>query len=294
MNALDIETFTKDDKIIPYCVVCTFNDKETMSTYGLNSLEEMLKKILNKNFSKKIIYVHNLNYDGFLILEELSKGLWEFEIFSKKLNLYLIKIFFNGKYLLFKCSYKILPLSLKEIAQGFLIGEKMPYPYRLINSNNIYLQKVSITSKDFESCVDYFIYFKQYGEFINIPEYTLQYCLNDVTITINFLKKIKKMIKIFDIRLENVASASSLAFKIFIKHFNKNKVSFNNEDFVNNYTKKAYFGGRCEVYGNAEKSEKIFHFDFSGMYASCMKEKFPFGDSQFIENCEKIEKPGFY
>jgi hypothetical protein len=62
------------------------------------------------------------------------------------------------------------------------------------------------------------------------------------------------------------------------------------DDFIRN----GYYGGRVEVFGNYEKdSEHVKYFDFSGMYASCMAEKFHVGDPVF-SICNNFTKPGFY
>lgn len=63
---------------------------------------------------------------------------------------------------------------------------------------------------------------------------------------------------------------------------------------LDNLVRPAYYGGRCEVYGNPYEDEKIFHFDFSGMYGLCMQEKFPHGKYKIIENDFNLEIPGFY
>jgi hypothetical protein len=85
-----------------------------------------------------------------------------------------------------------------------------------------------------------------------------------------------------------------LALKIFEKRFNNNKIKLSYQYFVDKMARSSYYGGRCEVYGNPKKDEKIYHFDFTGMYAQCMMEKFPFGKHYFNENPNDINKPGIY
>jgi len=59
------------------------------------------------------------------------------------------------------------------------------------------------------------------------------------------------------------------------------------------YIKDAYYGGRCEVFGNPHN--KIIHyFDFSGMYAQCMKQKFPIGAKQYKNKNLSIYDKGFH
>jgi len=59
--------------------------------------------------------------------------------------------------------------------------------------------------------------------------------------------------------------------------------------------RQAYFGGRCEIFGNPRVGEKILHFDFSGMYQNCMLEDLPYGDFQLEPVSDNlISGAGFY
>jgi hypothetical protein len=108
------------------------------------------------------------------------------------------------------------------------------------------------------------------------------------------MEKIKDIIKEFDIDITKIYSGPSLALKIFIKKFNKNKISFSHSEFYDKIVRHAYYGGRCEVYGNPYENDYIFHYDFSGMYAQCMKEKIGFGNYIIKTENFDINKPGFY
>ena len=108
------------------------------------------------------------------------------------------------------------------------------------------------------------------------------------------MEKIIEIIKEFKINIKHVYSGPSLALKIFIKNFNKNKISFMESGFYDKLVRKAYYGGRCEVYGNPVSAEYIYHYDFSGMYAQCMQEKFAFGKYIIKTDGFDLEKPGFY
>jgi hypothetical protein len=77
-------------------------------------------------------------------------------------------------------------------------------------------------------------------------------------------------------------SFSAIAYKIYAKKFDSygicsKKMKIDEYEYI----KKSYFGGRCEVFGNPQKNEIIHYFDFSGMYAECMKNKFPVGKGTF-------------
>lgn len=87
-------------------------------------------------------------------------------------------------------------------------------------------------------------------------------------------------------------SLSSVALNFYIKGWNN--VNLNLSKRVSNVLRKAFYGGRCEVFGNPREGEKILYFDFRGMYQQCMVEKLP--DGYFTlktEGCN-INTPGFY
>lgn len=56
----------------------------------------------------------------------------------------------------------------------------------------------------------------------------------------------------------------------------------------------AYFGGRCEIFGNALPSEQILYFDFPGMYQQVLMTNIPHGEYFFKIKPSTIDQPGFY
>ena len=62
---------------------------------------------------------------------------------------------------------------------------------------------------------------------------------------------------------------------------------------MDNAIRLAFYGGRCEVFGNPEKGEKIFHYDFSGMYTNRLLEALPLGLPEYVIK-PKAVKTGFY
>jgi hypothetical protein len=141
MEAYDIETFIDNNsQHRPYCVCYSFK-KEFFFIYFNNEdiVLDSLKSIFEKNKNEMFFYVHNLNFDGLLILNTLSKNNeFLFTTFIKKLQIYAISIEFKEKKIHFRCSYKILPSSLKSIASSFNIEKKLPFPYKFSNLTNLY------------------------------------------------------------------------------------------------------------------------------------------------------------
>jgi hypothetical protein len=297
MNGYDIETFLDGNGMyIPYCIC--FNIKKRNYSVYYNSEYDIIKESLDviyNNIKKKIVfYIHNIQFDGFIILDSISNYKeYSINVLIKNNSIYYVSIKKNNVEILFKCSYKILPSSLKKISKSFNLAPKMPFPYKFSNFDNINYIGNPPSEKYFNNYEEYDL-FIQKNKIFNFREYTIKYCTNDVFLTVSFIKIVISIISKFKINLDKVYSSPSLSLKIFDYYFNKNKVSFNTNNNFDSFIRPSYFGGRCEVYGNPYDNEKIFHFDFSGMYAQCMLQKFCFGNYKIIKKPNNIETPGFY
>jgi hypothetical protein len=120
----------------------------------------------------------------------------------------------------FKCSYKFIPISLKNV--NYELGEKKIFPYDFVNENNLnYIGEVP-DKKFFNQNIsqnDYDNYLKLTNNLFNLKKETISYCENDVKITYNLIVKIiqvmdKKYLKLF----KKSYSCPSLSYKIFFKY----------------------------------------------------------------------------
>lgn len=257
-----------------------------------NIIYEGLLYIL-KNFKNKILYIHNINFDGFIIIDKLSKTDLKISSFLKDMNIYWLRIHKDDNYLELRCSYKIIPNSLKDISKSFKVGSKDIFPHKFSKKSTLFYKGLIPDSIYFNNNDDY-LEFRNKHIFFDFKEISIKYCQNDVTITYKFMIKINDLLKSFNIQLIGIFSAPSLALRIFISKFNKKRISFNLNNKVEEIIRKSYFGGKCEVYGNTEYDEKAFYYDFSGMYGQCMHEDFPYGSITFKKNPENFINPGFY
>ena len=89
-------------------------------------------------------------------------------------------------------------------------------------------------------------------------------------------------------------SLPSLALTIFYSTYNQFKIKKTLGTTIDKYVRRAYYGGRCEVFGNSYNNESVFHYDFKGMYAQCMMEDFPSSNPEFNYENFNLEIPGFY
>jgi len=128
----------------------------------------------------------------------------------------------------------------------------------------------------------------------DLKTYSIKYCQNDVILT---KKVLSKIFNIIDEENKNIRkkslSAPSISHKLFYKKYNNENIEENLGIEYDNYVRSAYFGGRCEVFGNLKNNEYIKYFDFSGMYGQCMLEFFHCGLKAY-EKPLNIDKPGFY
>lgn len=94
----------------------------------------------------------------------------------------------------------------------------------------------------------------------------------------------------------NYTSISTLSKKTFDENFNSDGIRIYNDCKIDECLRVGYYGGRCEVFGNPYKNEKIFHYDFKNMYGNLMLENFPYGELTYKEGPEikEIEEIGFY
>lgn len=298
INAFDIETFLdKEKKYVPYCIC--FNILENYYYYYYEKEDDLIIKVIDEIFNliKNSIdfYIHNLDFDGVILISYLSKlKKYTYKSFTRDMSFYRLKIHYLDKEINFICSYKIFPLSLKKIASSFTDINKMPFPYLFASLENLkYIG--DIPSIEFwNTTEDYHDYVQLYGKSFDFKKYSIDYCTNDVKITHLFIKKISEIIKDFRINIQEVNSGPSLALKIFLKKFNKNRVSYITTGFYDKIVRQAYYGGRCEVYGNPREGDYIYHYDFSGMYAQCMQEKIGFGKYKIKTNDFNLNNPGFY
>lgn len=299
MNTYDIETLTENEIVYPFCVsfilekvihTCYYLDYDVV----MKSVEKAAKLSKLKNI---VFYVHNLNFDGVLILECLFKHGIVVELFKKNLDIYQIKFVYFGNLFVFKCSYKLLPLSLNSLAKE-LNKQKGVFPYKFASWNNLYYIGDCPSEQYFNTKEDY-LFFSEKTNIFNFQKVCIEYCELDVVLLKNVLEEIKKALKnISGFNLLNIfeksMSAPSFSYKIYFKYYNKFHVSKKLNIDIYSYVKNSYFGGRCEVFGNPHENEYTYYYDFSGMYAQCMLEDFPVGDYYFEINPKNVEIPGFY
>ena len=254
---------------------------EQLNVYG-----DMALKIILKNFkSNAIYYAHNLIFDFSLIFSALRRANIEFKWVFINYKLFEVRILLKNKTIVFKCSYKLFPFSLKNLNPHFTNRVKLDFPYELLTNwggerlINLKIQDswVSLKARD---ALDLHVK----NDCLLLKE-AINYFFDSI-LKLAELKKTK-------ININGVLSIGGLALN-WLGAISKHKINLNLKSNIINQVKQAYRGGRCEIFGNPVFGEKVLHFDFKNMYLSCMGGEFPIDELKFIENPIHIDAPGFY
>lgn len=295
---MDLETYTNEKgEIYIYCICLLLNNKWYYFWYDekIDIIVNFLEKIgENSKTEDTVLYTHNINFDGFVFINFLKKTFIKFDWFSRGLNLYWIDIYYLKKKIRIRCSYKIIPISIKKLGEIIKVEKKI-FPYKFISIQNLNYKGEIPNVKFFNSIEDYVEFKKKNVEF-DFKKISLDYCKQDTLIIKNVLDQIIKIISSYDKKvITNSFSFSSISYKIYIKKYDVYEIKKNylkNEEY--SYFKSGYYGGRCEVFGNPVENEIVHHFDFTGMYAQCMLQKFPTGLPYLKEKNLNLKETGFH
>jgi len=298
INVFDCETYEKNNNVYIYCI-CYSIKNEVYSIYkekSENIVISFLDDVVNKSTDNKtIFYIHNINFDGMLIMDSVFKNSLKFEWFVVDTNIYFIKIYYLNNFIEFRCSYKFIPISLKNL--NFLSNYKTIFPYKFVREDNLnyigVVPDISFFNEDVTK--EQYYNFLKNNELFDLKNKTIEYCLNDVKLTLELLVKV---LEVMDVKYINLFKKSyslpSLSYKIFFKYWNSFKIKKNILKEEDRYIRNSYYGGRCEVFGNCSNNDFTHYFDFSGMYGQCMKQKFPVGEGFFKNSNLNYEKIGFH
>ena len=155
MAFINIETRVVSNKFIP-TVICFY---DAAAYYTFLQLSELFKFLFNKG-EKRVVYVHNIDFAGVLIIEYLSKVSVAFDIFTIKTSIYYIRITGSSCSIEFRCSFKLLPRPLTDIAKKFLNEPSLVYPHKVLTKKKI---QNKVTAADFNTESEYNTYVQLTG-----------------------------------------------------------------------------------------------------------------------------------
>lgn len=292
-ESLDIETVWDEDIAKPICIAITNNDSVKFKRVNIDSLDsyEIIYFFLENCYSTKIYYVHNLTFEIFVFLRYLIELDIKYKIISANKSVYSAEIWYKKKKIRLRCSYKLTMLSLKKLAKLSGVEEKGIFPYKILNKN--LKDEVKIEKEMFNDVNEYEKFKERYGSNIKVYEILEEYCINDARITKESIIKYWKIIEENGLTKNNrILTAAKLSIEnYFLKNcIIKKKIKLKYDRVI----RESYFGGRTEVFGNQKENEILLHYDWSGMYAQCMKEKVLGGEIIESNIIKDLKYPGFY
>jgi hypothetical protein len=292
-ESLDIETVWDDDIAKPICIAITNNNNVKFKKISTDNLDnyDIIYFLLENCSSTKIYYVHNLTFEIFVFLRYLIELNIKYKIVSANKSVYSAEIWYKKKKIRLRCSFKLTMLSLKKLAELSGVEEKGIFPYKILKKD--LKNDVKIEKEMFNSEEEYVKFKKKYGENIRTYEILEEYCINDAKITKESIIKYWKIVEENGLTKNNrILTAAKLSVEnYFLKNsMVKKKIKLKYDRVI----RESYFGGRTEVFGNQKENEILLHYDWSGMYAQCMKEKVLGGEVIESNIIKDISHPGFY
>lgn len=195
---------------------------------------------------KYIIYAHNGGRFDFIFLMEYLIKIKK-QAFIKRIILNHDRVFsFRYKNIEFRDSYLLFYCSLRKITYGFDVKHKK----FMVNYD-------SLETEDYKS-----------------------YCFNNC---LGLYECISEYIKLFKIEKKIPLTLSSLSLQTFLKKYiSIDRLSGEKNEFI----RKAYFGGRVEIYKKREKN-KIFVYDCNSLYPFVMQNNlFPIDKGVWVYHCK--------
>jgi hypothetical protein len=292
-EALDIETIWDNEIAKPICIAITKGNKIKFKRTNIENIDddEIMSFLLKNCSSRKIYYVHNLTFEIFVFLRYFVKFKIKFKIVSANRTIYSADIWYGKKIIKLRCSFKLTMLSLKKLSELSGFEEKGIFPYKILDTNM--KEKMLLKKEMFKSLDEFEKFVGRYGEEINTYEVLKEYCENDALITKKSIINYWKIIEEGGLKNNNkILTAAKLSIEnYFLKNLViKKKIKLKYDRIV----RMAYFGGRTEVFGNQRDDEILLHYDWSGMYAQCMKEKVLGGEVIESNIIKDLKHPGFY
>ena len=151
--------------MIPY-LICVKSKIKNKKFYGDNPII-LINNFIDFLFKEKIvtIFFHYLNFDGKILLHYLMRQDLNIVLINNNNLIYGIKLSTKNTDVTIKCSYRIIPLKVKKIAEHLNFTEKKELmPFDEIKKEHLF-KKIIINNKIFD-----------------VEEEMTKYCFNDCEI----------------------------------------------------------------------------------------------------------------
>jgi hypothetical protein len=260
-----------------------------------DSSESMFKECFDDMFKHKnyVWYAHNLGgFDGIFIIQTLFKYYNTPKIHirdGKPLSIKVSKTTLNIKTnkkesstIIFRDSYKLLPMSINNLIKGFQITvPKLVFPYKFLSINNLNYEGALPDKSFYENISDlnYQVLVEDFKERNwNFKTELLKYMKNDIVALHQIIDKFSEtMFELENLNITSVSTISSISLKTYLSsYYNKYKTPIHiprHDNYLD--IKKSYYGGRVEVFKSY--AENIFIYDVVSLYPYTMLNELPIG-----------------
>jgi hypothetical protein len=290
---MDLETINLNSKLIPY-LICAYNGSEYITSYANESLNQkslvssfiyQLLTFFRKDSNVLIVYAHNLSgFDGIFLLKHLLEfGKVEPLLFNGKLMSIKVRlniVGYKGKTILFKDSYLLLPLALRNLCVPFGVATPKGYfPFKLTNIFYAGLLPA------FESWVGIStsVYNTLFSEFKNktwnFRNEAIKYCKLDCKCLHEIIVKFNELIfNHFSINVHSALTLPSLAMRIYKSQFMPANTIYQLLGRVEEAIRESYTGGAVDVFIPHNRKDsffskffiKLFSYDVNSLYPTIM------------------------
>lgn len=265
-------------------------------------------------------YAHNAGkFDNKIILKAIYKIHFEVNkyapthISDQHNDIYQIVINYKGINIVFRDSLKLLLASVDSLNSSILNNKypKLPINFELLksiaNGPDYYTKLTERNSELVKQLTNMDITggssnnpYPLASKYRSAADYINAYCVNDCVVIANALLKFGASIEAsvgFPIAIKECITISSMAMYVFTRKFNNISetplLSIGLNSAASSFIRKAYIGGRVEVFNSSINLGTVNHFDVPGMYALCMTKALPYGNpvyvSDFLKEVNAIE-----
>jgi DNA polymerase type B, organellar and viral len=305
---LDIETYIKDNILIPFCIsIYDGNIKSNFYLTDFKNHEELiisaLKSIMIRKYNNYNVYMHNMAKFDIIFLFKYLVKLGDLHPIIH--NDRIISIEFNyGKdneyRIKFKDSYLLLLNSLYKLCNSFSVeNRKSIFPHLFVNENNLnYIGEVPDYKYFDDISVDNYNKYK--SNFNNnwcLKDEVIKYCNLDCISLFQILFKFNNMI--FDLFGKNVhhyPTLPSLAFAIFRSNFMSDENIPQLSGKIAKDIRQGYTGGAVDMYiPESKPNVKINCYDVNSLYPSQMQsQEMPVGVPTYFKGDIRLINPNAF
>lgn len=277
---------------------------------------EFIKNLLTlfESSSKSLtVYAHNLSrFDGIFLLKPIFS-------FGKVIpllhngKLISIKLILNikghkGKTIIFKDSFLMLPLSLRELCNSFKVKASKGYFPFLLNDLTYKGEFPKFEFFNSISLTEYLNFKKQYSNKIwSFKDEAIKYCEMDCVALHQIISKFSVLIfKQFKVDPIKALTLPALAMRIYKTHFMPENTIFRISAEVEQNIRESYTGGAVDVYiphnkisgfftTIAAKFKQLFYYDVNSLYPTVMSRlPMPIGKPVAFEGDIRLVEPNAY